>query len=99
MDWIGCYKNGRRKIFKKVFGKYRIAGKVEKCKEKVEKLNYRVFGVGVSVTNINHTLKARVVNKDICIYGMGIRFKVKGKNSPNTDRPDPVNSDYILLLR
>ena len=48
-DWdaLGCYKQNKKKVLIKNFGRYRIAGLVDRCKEAAERLQLDVFGVGV----------------------------------------------------
>ena len=55
-DWYaqGCYKENKKKIFKK-FRKFRIAGLVDKCKEEAERLHLDVFGVGVRTIDLLFT--------------------------------------------
>lgn len=48
----GCYKEAKEKVLTKRFGRYRITGLVDKCKEAAEKLGYQVFGVGVRAIDL-----------------------------------------------
>ena len=43
---------GNKKVLQNIFGRYRIAGLVDRCKAAAEKLGYHVFGVGVRVINL-----------------------------------------------
>ena len=51
-DWNahGCYKRAR--ALRRIFGKYRIEGNVDKCKEAAEKSGFHVFGVGVRIIKL-----------------------------------------------
>ena len=41
-----------------IFGKFRIAGKVDKCKEAAERLGLNVFGVGVRIIKLKAVTKS-----------------------------------------
>ena len=59
-DWDthGCYKDKEKKFLKVIFGKFRIAGKVDKCKEAAERLGLNVFGVGVRIIKLKAVTKS-----------------------------------------
>ena len=62
-DWnaLGCYKQNKKKVLRKKFGRYRIAGLVDRCKEAAERVQLDVFGVGVWTIDQLLVTKAAII--------------------------------------